>query len=69
VFKQNLIAHAALGQLFDIPVVITSSAETGPNGPVLKEIVDMFPNAPFVKRPGEVKYVYPIRVEQAELGD
>ncbi|KAH7076350.1 Isochorismatase-like protein [Paraphoma chrysanthemicola] len=54
VFKQNMIAHAALGRLFGIPVVITSSAETGPNGPVLKEIVEMYPDAPLVKRQGEV---------------
>jgi hypothetical protein len=52
-----MIAHAALEQLFDIPIVITSSAEKGPNGPVLKEILNMFPDAPLVRRPGEVKYV------------
>lgn len=57
ILKQNMIAHAAIGRLFDLPVVITSSAETGPNGPVLKEIVEMFPHAPLVKRQGEVKYV------------
>jgi nicotinamidase-related amidase len=55
IFKQNVIAHAAIGKLFDIPTVITSSAEGGPNGPVLKELVDLHPNAPYIKRPGEVK--------------
>jgi hypothetical protein len=57
-FKQNMKAHATIGKLFDLPVVITSSAETGPNGPVLKEFVDMFPNAPYIKRGGEVKCVF-----------
>jgi nicotinamidase-related amidase len=57
-FKQNMKAHATIGKLFDLPVVITSSAETGPNGPVLKEFVDMFPKAPYIKRGGEVKYVF-----------
>jgi hypothetical protein len=57
-FKQNMKAHATIGKLFDLPVVITSSAETGPNGPVLKETVDMFPDAPYIKRGGEVKYVF-----------
>jgi hypothetical protein len=56
-FKQNMKAHATIGKLFNLPVVITSSAETGPNGPVLKEFVDMFPNAPYIKRGGEVKCV------------
>lgn len=60
-----MIAHAALGQLFGIPVVITSSAERGPNGPVLKEIVDMFPDAPLVRRPGEVKYVLSVPMPYA----
>jgi nicotinamidase-related amidase len=56
-FKQNIKAHATIGKLFDLPVVITSSAETGPNGPVLKEFVDLFPNAPYIKRGGEVECV------------
>jgi hypothetical protein len=57
-FKQNLLAHATIGKLFDLPVIITSSAETGPNGPVLKEFVDMFPDAPYIKRDGEIKYIF-----------
>ncbi|KAL9065794.1 MAG: hypothetical protein Q9157_007355 [Trypethelium eluteriae] len=53
-YHNNLLAHASLGQLFNIPVVMTTSAETGPNGPLPKEIVEMYPNASFVKRQGEV---------------
>jgi hypothetical protein len=56
-FKQSIKAHATIGKLFDIPVVMTSSVETGPNGPVLKEFVDLFPKAPYIKRSGEVKCV------------
>jgi nicotinamidase-related amidase len=59
-FKQNMKGHATIGKLFDLPVVITSSAETGPNGPVLKEFVDMFPDAPYIKRSGEVKCAFPL---------
>jgi hypothetical protein len=55
VFKENVLAHAALGRLFELPVVITSSTSSGPNGPVLKEIVDMFPNVSIIQRQGEVK--------------
>ncbi|KAJ4303698.1 hypothetical protein N0V90_002599 [Kalmusia sp. IMI 367209] len=54
IFKQNMIAHAALGRLFDIPVVITTSTQTGPNGRVPKEILDMYPDVPVVERKGEV---------------
>jgi hypothetical protein len=28
-YRDNMIAHAAIGKLFDIPVVMTTSAETG----------------------------------------
>lgn len=57
-FKQNIMAHASMAKLFDIPVVMTSSAATGPNGPVLKEFTDLLPNAPYIKRTGEVKCVF-----------
>lgn len=53
-FRNNIIAHAAIAKLFNLPVVITSSADTGPNGPIPKEIMDMHPNAPFIRRQGEV---------------
>jgi hypothetical protein len=26
------MAHAAIGQVFDIPVILSTSADTGPNG-------------------------------------
>lgn len=48
------MAHAELGKLFDLPVVMTTSAETGPNGPLPKEILEMYPKAPMIRRNGEV---------------
>ncbi|KAF2197730.1 isochorismatase hydrolase-like protein, partial [Delitschia confertaspora ATCC 74209] len=53
-YRDNMMAHAELGKLFDIPVVMTSSSEAGPNGPLPKEILEMYPNAPLIKRQGEV---------------
>ncbi|KAK4507582.1 hypothetical protein PRZ48_001317 [Zasmidium cellare] len=53
-YYNSMIAHAAIGQLFDIPVVMTTSAETGPNGPLAKAILDMYPDAPLIQRQGEV---------------
>ncbi|TFK26025.1 ycaC protein [Coprinopsis marcescibilis] len=53
-FRNHVFAHAALGQVFDLPTVMTTSAETGPNGPLPQEILDMHPNAAIVKRNGEV---------------
>ncbi|KAK1229646.1 hypothetical protein PQX77_007282 [Marasmius sp. AFHP31] len=53
-FKNNVLAHAEIAKVFSLPTVITSSSETGPNGPILKEILDLHPDAPLIKRPGEV---------------
>lgn len=49
-----MLAHASIGLVFDIPVVLTTSAETGPNGPLPEEILNMYPGAPLIKRNGEV---------------
>ncbi len=53
-FRNNVLAHAELGTLFSLPTVLTTSAETGPNGPLPKEITSMYPHAPLIKRNGEV---------------
>lgn len=53
-YYNAMLAHAALGQLFDIPVVLSTSAQTGPNGPLPKAILDMYPDAPLIQRQGEV---------------
>jgi len=53
-FKNNIIAHAAVGKAFNLPTILTTSSETGPNGPLPREITEMHPNAPYIKRNGEV---------------
>jgi len=40
-YYNAIIAHAALGKLFDLPVILSTSAQTGPNGPLPKQILDM----------------------------
>jgi len=53
-FRNNILAHAALGKIFNLPTVMTTSAELGPNGILPKEITQLHPNAPLIKRNGEV---------------
>ncbi|THX27712.1 Isochorismatase hydrolase [Aureobasidium pullulans] len=53
-YQRNLLAHAAIGQIFDIPVILTTSAQNGPNGPLPKEILEMYPDAPLIQRNGQV---------------
>ncbi|KAI9163845.1 putative hydrolase YcaC [Paramyrothecium foliicola] len=53
-YRDQMIAHAAIGKAFDIPVVLTTSAEVGPNGPLPKEILEMYSNQTVIQRQGEV---------------
>ncbi|KAF2844966.1 isochorismatase hydrolase-like protein [Plenodomus tracheiphilus IPT5] len=53
-YKHNIMAHAELGKMFNIPVIMTTSADQGPNGPLPKEMLEMYPNAPLIRRQGEV---------------
>ena len=53
-FRNNIFAFSQLGVYFDLPTIITTSAETGPNGPVPPEILADHPKAPYIKRKGEV---------------
>ncbi|KAH8894650.1 Isochorismatase hydrolase [Thozetella sp. PMI_491] len=52
--KPNLLCHAALAKIFNLPVILTTTADTGPNGPIIQEIREMHPDATFVRRAGEV---------------
>lgn len=49
-----MYAHAELGRVFSLPVVLSSSAETGPNGPLPGEFLAWYPDAPLIRRNGEV---------------
>ncbi|KAM0433521.1 hypothetical protein ACHAPT_004401 [Fusarium lateritium] len=53
-YRDQALAHAALGEVFDLPVVLTTSADQGPNGPLMREILEKYPKAPFIQRQGEV---------------
>lgn len=52
--RNNVIALADTAKLFRLPVVLTTSAEQGPNGPLIPELGQRLSNAAFVPRPGEV---------------
>ena len=53
-FKNNVMAVADTAKHFNLPTVLTTSFEQGPNGVLLPEIRRMFPNAPFIPRPGQI---------------
>lgn len=53
-YKNVVVGLAKLAKIHNIPSVITTSAETGPNGPKLPEILAQLPNAPYIKRNGQI---------------
>jgi len=53
-FKNNVLALADLAKYFGLPTILTTSFEDGPNGPLVPELKTMFPEAPFIPRPGQI---------------
>jgi len=53
-FKNNILALVSVAQIFNLPAVVTTSFQDGPNGPIIPEILTMLPNATLIARPGQI---------------
>lgn len=53
-FKNNVLALANSAKFFGLPTILTTSFEQGPNGPLVPELVELFPEAPYIARPGQI---------------
>ena len=53
-FRNNVLATADLARYFKLPTILTTSFEQGPNGPLMPELRELFPDAPYVARPGQI---------------
>jgi nicotinamidase-related amidase len=53
-YKNNVLALAAAAKYFKLPTILTTSFEQGPNGPLVPELKEMFPDAPYIARPGNI---------------
>ncbi len=53
-FKNNVLALADLAKYFGLPTILTTSFESGPNGPLVPELKQTFPDAPYIARPGQI---------------
>jgi len=53
-FKNNVLALADLARYFKLPTILTTSFEDGPNGPLVPELKELFPEAPYIARPGQI---------------
>jgi nicotinamidase-related amidase len=53
-FKNNVLALANLAKYFELPSILTTSFEDGPNGPLVPELAQILPDAPYIARPGQI---------------
>jgi len=53
-FINNVLALAASAKYFELPTILTTSFEAGPNGPLIPELKQTFPDAPYIARPGQI---------------
>jgi nicotinamidase-related amidase len=53
-FENNVLALADLAKYFNLPTILTTSFESGPNGPLMPELKALFPDAPYIARPGQI---------------
>lgn len=53
-FKNNVLALADCAQYFELPTILTTSFEQGPNGPLVPELKEMFADSPYIARPGQI---------------
>ncbi|MCY1396633.1 putative hydrolase YcaC [compost metagenome] len=53
-FKNNVLALSDLAKYFKLPTILTTSFESGPNGPLVPELKAQFPDAPYIARPGQI---------------
>jgi nicotinamidase-related amidase len=52
--RRNMIGLAKAVTAYRLPVVITTSADDGPNGELLPQLAAALPSAPVIRRPGEI---------------
>lgn len=53
-FKNNILALADIAKYFNLPTILTTSFEEGPNGPLVPELKQILPEAAYIPRPGQI---------------
>jgi nicotinamidase-related amidase len=52
--KNNVLALAATAKYFELPTILATSMDQGPNGPLLPALREIHSDAPMIRRPGEI---------------
>ncbi|MCI0382345.1 MAG: hydrolase [Chlamydiae bacterium] len=53
-FKNAVLALADIAKYFNLPTILTTSFEDGPNGPIVPELKKILPDAIYIPRPGQI---------------
>ena len=53
-FKNSVLAFGDIAKYYNLPTILTTSFEEGPNGPIVPELKALFPDAPHIARPGQI---------------
>lgn len=57
-FKNNVLALADIANYFNLPTILTTSFEDGPNGPIVPELKEILSNAIYIPQNVIVKRGY-----------
>jgi len=52
--RRNAAALARTAMIFEMPVILTTSAEEGPNGPLIPQVTGELPDTRIIQRTGEI---------------
>ena len=52
--RRNAATLARTAKMFNMPVILTSSAEDGPNGPLIPQVTKELPDVKVIQRTGEI---------------
>lgn len=63
--RRNVAAKGMVAEYFGIPVVASTSVPTGPNGPLIKEVMENAPSAVVINRSGEINAWDDARIREA----
>ncbi len=53
-YKNNVLGLAKTAKHFDLPVILTTSRDYGPNCPILPELKQLFPDVAVIRRTGVI---------------
>lgn len=53
-YKNNVLGLAKTAKHFGLPVILTTSRDYGPNGPILPELKQLFPDVEVIRRTGVI---------------